>query len=57
MQRDGQFDRAEAGREMTAHLAHGLDQELAQFVRDRAAAASAAAGAGRPAIRSCDSSG
>ena len=35
VQRDRQFDRAEAGGEMTAHLADRLDQEFAHFVRER----------------------
>ena len=35
VQRDGQLDRAETGREMAAHLADGLDEKLAQFVRQR----------------------
>ena len=35
VQRDGQLDRAEAGREMAAHLADRLDEELTQFARQR----------------------
>ena len=35
MQGDREFDRAEAGGEMAAHLADGLDQELAQLAGQR----------------------
>ena len=35
MQRDGEFDGAEPGGEMAAHLADGLDEKLAQFVGQR----------------------
>ena len=52
VQRDGEFDRAEAGGEMTAHLADRVDQVLAQLARELCAVAPAAARADRPASRS-----
>jgi len=36
MQSDGEFDGAEAGSEVTAHLADGVDQILAQLIGNRA---------------------
>src|SRR5688572_2854567 len=36
VERDGELDGPEAGREMPAHRAHGLDQVLAEFHRERA---------------------
>ena len=54
VQRDRQFDRAEAGGEMTAHLADGVDQVLPQFVGDCAQLRRRAARAGRPANRACE---
>ena len=35
VQRDREFDRAEAGGEVAAHLADGVDQEFAQLVGER----------------------
>ncbi len=52
VQRNGELDRSEPSREVTAASADRLDEELAQLTGERGGACSPGTGAGRPAPRS-----